>query len=54
MVKAAQRNLTISLAKVYQEEDTYIGLIPVGGPVDPSYARLNPKFIAEQAREFFC
>ncbi|KAE9380072.1 putative NADP(+)-dependent dehydrogenase [Stipitochalara longipes BDJ] len=54
MVKAAQRSLTISLAKSYQEEDIHIGLITVGGAVDPSYPRLNPTFIAEQTWDFFC
>jgi hypothetical protein len=54
MTKAAQRNLVHSLAKAYDEEDIHIGLITVGGAVDPGYARLNPTFIAEQAWEFFC
>ncbi|KAI9726995.1 MAG: hypothetical protein M1834_008577 [Cirrosporium novae-zelandiae] len=53
MVKAAQRNLVMSLSKQYADEKTRIGLISVGGPVDINHPRFNPTSIAERTWEYF-
>ncbi|KJZ75071.1 hypothetical protein HIM_05557 [Hirsutella minnesotensis 3608] len=53
MVKAAQRNMTQSLAKKFGPQGVHIALVVVGGFVDPSEKKLNPKNIAEQTWSLF-
>ncbi|KAJ6445040.1 short-chain alcohol protein [Purpureocillium lavendulum] len=53
MVKAAQRNMMQSLSDVYAPQGVHVGVIAVGGPVDPSAPTLNPPNIAARAWEFF-
>jgi len=52
LVKAAQRNLVISMAKTFEPE-VHVGLITVGGVVAPENKYLNPTYIAEKTWEFF-
>jgi NAD(P)-dependent dehydrogenase (short-subunit alcohol dehydrogenase family) len=53
LTKAAQRNLTESLAKVYGPQGVHVGLIIVGGPVAPENKKLNPAHIAERTWELY-
>ncbi|PHH89240.1 hypothetical protein CDD83_6431 [Cordyceps sp. RAO-2017] len=53
VVKAAQRNMAESMAKVYGPQGVHVGLIVVGGVVDPSNRTLNPKHIAERTWDLF-
>ncbi|OAQ64601.1 short-chain alcohol protein [Pochonia chlamydosporia 170] len=51
LVKAAQRNLTQSLAQVYGPQGVHVGMVRVMGVVDPK--TLSPESIAEKAWELF-
>ncbi|KAM4059988.1 short chain dehydrogenase [Hirsutella rhossiliensis] len=53
MVKAAQRNMAESMAKVYGPRGVHVALVVVGGAVDPSNHKLNPKYIAERTWDLF-
>jgi len=53
LVKAAQRNLVISMAKTFEPDGVHVGLITVGGVVAPENKYLNPTYIAEKTWEFF-
>ncbi|CAM1507791.1 Fc.00g046390.m01.CDS01 [Cosmosporella sp. VM-42] len=53
MVKAAQRNIVQSLSKVYGNDGVHIGMVTVGGPVDPSAKTHNPTNIAARTWELF-
>ncbi|KAG6005324.1 hypothetical protein E4U21_000239 [Claviceps maximensis] len=53
MAKAAQRNLTESLAKVYQCQGVHIGLVTLAGMVTPENTVLNPENIARKTYELF-
>jgi NAD(P)-dependent dehydrogenase (short-subunit alcohol dehydrogenase family) len=53
MVKAAQRNMVQSLSDVYGPQGVHVGIIAVGGPVDPSSPTWNPPNIAARAWDFF-
>ncbi|KAG5984210.1 hypothetical protein E4U55_005750 [Claviceps digitariae] len=52
MAKAAQRNLTESLSKVYRCQGVHIGLITLAGTVTPENKVLNPEYIATKTYEF--
>ncbi|KAK5996547.1 hypothetical protein PT974_01882 [Cladobotryum mycophilum] len=52
MVKAAQKNMVQSMAKTWGHE-IHIGVLTVGGVVDPSFETLNPLNIASQAWKWF-
>ena len=49
MVKAAQQNMVLSLSKTYRSQGVHVGLIIIGGAVDPSNKTLNPTNIASEA-----
>lgn len=53
LTKAAQRNLSESLAKVYGPQGVHIGLVIVAGMVAPDNKKLNPLHIAEKTFEFY-
>ncbi|VUC25752.1 unnamed protein product [Clonostachys rosea] len=53
MAKAAQRNMTQSLAKVYGPKGVHIGMVLVGGAVDPTHATLSPSNIASRTWGLF-
>lgn len=53
MVKAAQKNMVQSMAKLFAPRGVHVGLITVGGPVDPSSETLNPANIASRTWELF-
>ncbi|KAF2490448.1 NAD(P)-binding protein [Lophium mytilinum] len=53
LVKAAQRNLVISLAKTFESKGIRVGLVTVGGAVAPENKHLNPTYIAEKIWGFF-
>jgi NAD(P)-dependent dehydrogenase (short-subunit alcohol dehydrogenase family) len=53
MAKAAQRNMTQSLAKVYGPKGVHIGMVLVGGPVDPAHITLSPSNIASRTWGLF-
>ncbi len=51
MVKAAQRNLMMSLQKTYPS--VHLALLNVGGPVSEGDKNLNPGAIAEKFWELY-
>lgn len=53
LTKAAQRNLTQSLAKVYQPQGVHVGLVVVAGGVAPDNKILSPENIAWKTYELF-
>ncbi|CAI6100719.1 unnamed protein product [Clonostachys chloroleuca] len=53
MAKAAQRNMTQSLAKVYGPKGVHIGMVLVGGRVDPAHETLSPSNIASRTWGLF-
>ncbi|KAG6034079.1 hypothetical protein E4U41_006692 [Claviceps citrina] len=53
ITKAAQRNLTELLAKMYQPQGVHVGLVTVAGEVSPQNKVLNPANIARKAYELF-
>lgn len=53
MVKAAQKNMVLSLSKTYAPQGVHVGLVTIGGAVDESNRTLNPANIALEAWEFY-
>jgi len=53
MVKAAQRALVQCLDMTYREQGVHVGLISVGGQVDPKNKVLNPSNIAEKSWDLY-
>jgi hypothetical protein len=51
--KAAQFNLTISLAKTYEPKGVHVGVIRVGGIVGLEEKFFNPPNIAERYWSFY-
>jgi hypothetical protein len=51
--KAAQFNLTISLAKTYEPQGIHVGVIRVGGIVSQEEKFFNPPNIAERYWSFY-
>jgi len=53
LTKSAQRNLVVSMAKIYNTKGIHVGLISVGGRVETEAKHLNPKNIAERTWGLF-
>ncbi|KAG6005382.1 hypothetical protein E4U43_000595 [Claviceps pusilla] len=53
IAKAAQRNLTESLAKVFHCEGVHFGLVTLAGMVTPKNTVLNPENVAKKTYELY-
>lgn len=53
LAKTAQRNLTESLHKAYNNGGVHIGLVLIAGIISPNAKALNPPTIAEKTWDFF-
>ena len=53
VAKTAQHNLTFALHKAYQKQGVHVGMVLIGGVVDPQAEKTSPKNIAELFWELY-